>query len=172
MKKMLVVLATLALLAMSSLAMAEADPWQPVEIGVNLTVEPVGEVFWGQTGPVELTVKNFGEVSEPVVKNLQVVSNVEQVSVSFSIKPGTDLNPWTVLQISAMGKTLNFRKDAGATYVQEGTNVLFTKSGSPLGSVAADPANTVPVTFAAHAWNGVAAVGTANLTLVTTVSIP
>jgi hypothetical protein len=178
MKKMLVVVAALAILAISSLAMAtlpDVNPWRPVTIDVNLTVDPIGELSWVDGTPaVELHVVNFGINTAPTVtRHLWVLSNVAQVAVSFAIKAGTDINPWTVLQVSALGTTLNFRRDGEpASYVVGGSNVLFTKAGSPLGSNTTSPENIVPVTFAAEAWNGVAAAATANLTLETTLTIP
>jgi hypothetical protein len=184
MKKMLVVLATLALLAMSNLAMAGVNPYEGVQttINVELTVNQVAEVFWGDASTVKLTVEDYGEnlTGVKATRNLKVLNN-DAVSVHMGIKPGTDLAAYTQLTISVDSTNTNqkvhnpaslfFYKDDLATVVPA-SDVLFTKDASSVGAVNTDAECIIPVAFKASAWNGVAAVGKTEFSVVATISIP
>lgn len=163
-------LASLAILALAVPAMADFDNYQgpQTQIAVNLEVQEIGEVFWGSdnANPVNLTVSDFGTYSNAETRTLKVLSNVP-VKVDCAIASG-DLDYYTVLEVSAGTKTKTFRRDAGNTAATG--NFPFVKDASPVGSTAGSTANFVPITFKAHAWNGVANAATKNLVLNWTVA--
>ncbi len=100
MKKMLVVLATLALLAMSATSFAAINPYNPAQtnVPVTVTVEKIAEVYTN-TSPVALSVKNFGSWGTAVERTVTVLTNVAaKISVSIDGTIAEDLRFWVLVK--------------------------------------------------------------------------
>lgn len=167
------ILAVIAMLMLTTAVFAEFNPYSPeqTDLPIALTVEEIGEISWKNQDTVELTVKNFADLSDPEERILRVTCNVD-VAIDCEIKTGYDLQKYTALFVSAQNQTKIFRRNDGDTYVESYlyTAPLITRNASGIGTTIASESNEVPVTFQARADHGVAAAATRDLVLAWTIS--
>ena len=179
MKKLLGIMAVVALMAVPALAAAPVNPWQgaQTDVPINVTVQQMVELMTDVT-PVLLTIGNAGGnggSANAVSRNVTHLSNCPvQISVGLVgdipmntqfhiiINPtGTPIPAWSTLSLATVSKVISWRREAGgysgATEVPA-TNVTGVTPGTPgstpaFTGVASGSMVNVPVQYFAQAPN-------------------